>query len=104
MRLLTRLPAWLRNKYFLSAACFIVWMLFFDPRDIFTQAAHSRELKQLQTSKAWYEQEIAKESAEAEQLKNNPATIEKYARERYLMKRQNEELFLVPENYETGNK
>ena len=100
MKLLTHIPSWLKNKYFISVAGFIVWMLFFDPRDVFTQWQHTRELKELQASKAWYQKEIAKESAEAEQLKTNPATIEKYAREKYLMKRENEDLFLVPENHE----
>ena len=102
MKLLNLIPAWLKNKYFLSVSAFIVWILFFDPRDVFTQMEHRRELKELQVSKAWYQKEIAKESVEAEQLKTNPATIEKYAREKYLMKRDNEELFLVPENYEAA--
>ena len=55
-------------------------------------------------SKAWYQKEIAKESIEAEQLRTNPATIEKYARENYLMKRDNEDIFLVPEKPDVKNK
>jgi hypothetical protein len=98
MKLLNHIPAWLKNKYFLCTAGFIAWMLFFDPRDVFTQMEHRRELNQLQASKTWYMKEIAKESAEAEQLKSNPAIIEKYAREKYLMKRENEDLFVIPEN------
>jgi cell division protein FtsB len=65
---------------------------------------HHHELKELQISKAWYQKEIAKESIEAEQLKTNPATIEKYARENYLMKRDNEDIFLIPEKPEVKNK
>jgi cell division protein FtsB len=65
---------------------------------------HHRELKELQVSKAWYEKEIAKESIEAEQLKTNPATIEKYARENYLMKRDNEDIFLITEKPDVKNK
>jgi hypothetical protein len=104
MKLLNLIPAWLKNKYFLSVSAFIVWILFFDPRDVFTQMEHHRELKELQVSKAWYEKEIAKESIEAEQLKTNPATIEKYARENYLMKRDNEDIFLIPEKPDVKNK
>jgi hypothetical protein len=104
MKLLNLIPAWLKNKYFLSVSAFIVWILFFDPRDVFTQMEHHRELRELQVSKAWYEKEIAKESIEAEQLKTNPATIEKYARENYLMKRDNEDIFLIPEKPEVKNK
>ena len=65
---------------------------------------HRRELRELQTSKAWYQGEIAKESVEAEQLKTNPATIEKYARENYLMKRDNEDIFIISEKPDVKNK
>ena len=101
---LNLIPAWLKNKYFLSVSAFIVWILFFDPRDVFTQMEHHRELKELQVSKAWYQKEIAKESIETEQLKTNPATIEKYARENYLMKRDNEDIFIVSEKPDVKNK
>jgi cell division protein FtsB len=102
-RPLNHIPAWLKNKYFLSATAFIVWLLFFDPRDVFTQMEHRRELKELQESKAWYQKEIAKESTEAEELKTNPAVVEKYAREKYLMKRENEDIFIVPEKPDVKN-
>lgn len=101
---LNHLPAWLKNKYFLSITAFVVWILFFDPRDVLTQMEHRRELKELQVSKAWYQKEIAKESVEAEQLRSNPATIEKYARENYLMKRDNEDIFIIPEKPVVKNK
>lgn len=104
MKYLNLIPSWLKNKYFLSAAGFVIWILFFDPRDVFTQLGHGKELRELQTSKTWYQKEIAKESAEAEQLRNNPAIIEKYAREKYLMKKENEDLFLVPENPDVNKK
>ena len=104
MKYLNLIPAWLKNKYFLSAGAFIAWMLFFDPKDTFTQIQYQRELKELQVSKAWYQNEISKESIEAEQLKANPATIEKYARENYLMKRDNEDIFIVPEKPDVKNK
>jgi len=103
MKLLHRIPAWLRNKYFLCSAGFIVWMIFFDPRDIYSQLDHTRQLNELITSKHYYQKEIAKETAELEQLKTNPATLEKYAREKYLMKRDNEDLFIVPEKPDNVN-
>ena len=97
MKYLNLIPAWLKNKYFLCTLGFAAWMLFFDPRDVFTQWQHRNELDQLQASKAWYQKEIAKESVEAEQLKTNPSTIEKYARENFMMKRENEDLFIISE-------
>ena len=100
---LGRLPAWLKNKYILCGAGFIIWMLFFDPRDIYSQLKYTRELNELKTSKSYYQKEIAKEAAELEQLKTNPATLEKYAREKYMMKRENEDLFLVSEKSDVVN-
>lgn len=98
MRLLTHIPAWLKNKYFLSFAAFCAVMLFLDRNDLFTQMERRKELRELQQSKRYYTSQIEAESKELEALKNNPATLEKYAREKYLMKRDNEELFLVSEN------
>ena len=53
------------------------------------------ELKKLQQSEKYYQEEITATRNELERLKSNPSTIEKYARERYLMKRDNEDLFLI---------
>ena len=103
VRPLNRIPAWLKNKYLLCGSGFVVWMLFFDPRDIYSQLQHTRELKELKVSKSFYQKEIAKESSELEQLKSNPAILEKYAREKYLMKRENEDLFIVPEKHDKLN-
>lgn len=98
MKLLTHIPSWLRNKFFITAVAFIAWMLFFDEKDLFTDYHRARELKQLEQSKEYYTDQIGKETIELERLKNNPATLEKYAREKYYMKRDDEDLFLVPEN------
>ena len=100
MKLLTHIPSWIRNKYFISAAAFCVVVLFLDRNDFFTQLDRQKELRNLEKSKAYYSKEIVSERKELEALKSNPAIVEKYAREKYLMKRENEELFLVPENYE----
>jgi len=104
MKLLTQLPSLLKSKYFLCAAGFITWMLFFDPRDAYTQLERTRKLKELQASKRYYLQQISSETNELEQLKNNPGTLEKYAREKYLMKRDNEDLFIIPEKKPPSDK
>lgn len=96
MKLLTQLPAWLRNKFFIAFAAFTVWMLFFDERDVFTMQHHRQELRELQQSKKYYTDQINKEKTQLESLKM-AATLEKYAREKYYMKRDNEDLFLIPE-------
>jgi cell division protein DivIC len=71
-------------------------MFFFDDRDIITtHFRHPHELKQLRQSKAYYEEQINITQIELKQLKLNTATIEKYAREKYFMKRDNEDLFII---------
>ena len=96
MKLLTQVPPWLRSKFFIAFAAFAVWMLFFDERDVFTMSHHRQELRELQKSERYYTEQINKEKTELENLKNSPATLEKYAREKYFMKRDNEDLFLIP--------
>ncbi|MCC7401984.1 MAG: septum formation initiator family protein [Chitinophagaceae bacterium] len=98
MKLLAHIPSWLKNKYLISFIVFVVILVFFDKNDLFTQLTRQHELKDLQQSKQYYSTQIAIERKELEELKNDPATLEKYAREKYLMKRDNEELFLIPGN------
>lgn len=102
MKLLTHLPAWLRNKYFISFAAFAVIIFFLDKNDLFTQYGRHQELRKLQQSRHHYTTQIASERKELEALKTNPATLEKYAREKYLMKRDDEELFIISEKHATG--
>lgn len=93
--------AWMRNKYLLAGAFFLVWMLFFDPKDIRSGINRWRKYKELQASEQNLIQQIDKTRSELGQLKNNAQTIEKYAREKYWMKKDNEDLFIVkdqPEN------
>lgn len=98
MSLLNKIPPILKNKYLLTAIGFIIWMLFFDDRDIITtHFRYKHELRALEKSRAYYQQQIDSTRAELDQLRSNTATIEKYAREKYNMKRDNEDLFIVPQ-------
>lgn len=97
MKLISHIPSWLKNKYLLTTVCFAAWIVFFDDRDLFTTMQHHRELKVLEKSRDHYITEITTISKELDQLKNDAATLEKYAREKYRMKKDNEDLFIVPE-------
>ena len=97
MKFLSHIPAWLRNKYFIAFSAFAITLLFFDRNDLFIQWNRAGQLRELQQSKKYYEEKIASEKAELDRLKSNPATIEQYAREKYLMKKDNEDLFIVKE-------
>ena len=96
MKLIQRIPYWLRSKYLLTLIGFAIWMLFIDDRDLYVTYFKQRsELDALVQSKLYYEQQISATREELGQLKVNAATIEKYAREKYLMKRDNEDLFVL---------
>lgn len=95
MKLIKRLGPFLTNKFFLAFGFFLVWMLFFDKNDVFTLMERKRELREIEESKAFFAHEIDQNKKFAVDLKNNPAALEKYAREKYLMKKDNEDLFLV---------
>jgi cell division protein DivIC len=95
MKFIRHTVNFLRNKYFLATTCFVLWMLFFDRNDLFTQLQRRRELSAIQHSKAYFNQKIAEDRKFSNDLQFNASAIEKYAREKYLMKRDNEDLFLV---------
>ncbi len=70
-------------------------MFFFDPQDISSDLSHQAKLKELKKTEQHLNQMIAGTRKELEQLKTNAQTIEKYAREKYMMKKDNEDLFIV---------
>ncbi len=97
MSFLRHIPSWLKNKYLLTGVGFLVWIVFFDDRDLINNLHHRQELKELEMSRDQYLGQIKATKEELEQLKKNPALLEKYAREKYRMKKDNEDLYIVTE-------
>ncbi|GAC1527181.1 MAG: hypothetical protein NVS3B15_03800 [Sediminibacterium sp.] len=73
-------------------------MLFFDQRDVFQQRDRRAELQKLEDTRHYYQQEIEKARKELVDLQNNPAALEKFARERYLMKKDGEDIFIIEDS------
>jgi cell division protein DivIC len=94
MSLLKKLLPFVANRYFIVTLGFMVWMLFFDQRDFFQQRERAAELKKLEEAKKYYQKEIERTQKQLDNLQNNKAAIEKYARERYLLRREGEEVYL----------
>jgi len=86
------------NKYLLATLFFIVWMLFFDQRDIFYVLDQKQKLKELEKKKSYYETEIAQTRKQLTDLQNNQSALEKFARERYLMKKDGEDIFIIEDS------
>ena len=85
----------LRNKYSLSLILFFVWVVFFDSNNLIDRAFHLRQMHQLEKDKIFYEEKIKDDRAKLEELESNPANLEKFAREHYLMKKDNEDIFII---------
>jgi len=95
MKWLNHIPAWIRNKYFLAISFFVVWMLFFDVKDLATDFQRRAKLRELQKTERHLALMIRETRNELNLLKTNAQTIEKYAREKYMMKKDNEDLFII---------
>jgi len=96
-KILHHIPAFFRNKFLLTATGFMVWMLFFDHNNIFVQLERRGELNDLKDTKHYYEMQVSATQKELDELQSNAASIEKAAREKYLMKKDNEDLYVVAE-------
>lgn len=93
----------IRNKYALSFIVFTIWISFFDRNDLITQWDRKQELQKLETSASFYEKEIATTKKDLIDLNNKPAILEKFAREKFYLKRPNEDLFLVNDSADKKN-
>ncbi len=98
-----KLTSVITNKYLLAGGFFVVWMLFFDQRDFFQQRERNAELKKLEAKKKYYLEEIAKTRQELQDIQSNPAALEKFARERYLMKKEGEDIFIIEDSIAPKN-
>jgi cell division protein FtsB len=94
MQALKKIFPILINRYFLVSVGFVVWMLFFDQRDYFQQKERASELNKVEAAKKYYNDEIESTKKQLNNIQSNPTAIEKYARERYLLKREGEEVYL----------
>lgn len=92
---MNRLLNLFRNKYFIAAAAFVVWMLFFDKNDMLSQYEYRSEVNKLQEEKDFYEKETAHVKKDLNELNTNLNTAEKFAREKYFMKKDNEDVFVI---------
>ncbi len=89
--------SWFRfisNKYVLVTLFFIVWMLFLDNYSWFNSRVLNSQIDEMEDNKKYYQDEIRKDTKSIKLLKN-PDQIEKYAREKYFMKRDSEDIYII---------
>ena len=84
----------LRNKYVIILLLFVVWMIFFDENSLLNHWELDKEIDNLENSNEYYRDQIEQDKKVIDNL-NDPDSLEKYAREEYKMKKENEEIFLI---------
>ncbi len=90
-----KLPAFTRNFFFATASVFLLWMLLFDTNDVISQFKLWQQVVDLENDKKFYLQEVELVKKEREELMGSPQLLEKFARERYLMKRNTEDVYVI---------
>jgi cell division protein DivIC len=86
----------LKSPFVVLGFLFVLWMLFFDSNSYLNHRRLSKTTDQLEKDQIHYREEIRKDSIALEEL-SSPEGLEKYAREKYHMKKENEEIFLIIE-------
>lgn len=94
-RLLDKLPRFMRNQYFIAILIFLVWIVFIDRNNIISQYRLRKQLNNLKQQEQFYINASEQDSIELYKLRNDSAYMEKVGREKYLMKRDSEDIYII---------
>lgn len=92
-----KLPSFTKNFYFLFGIMFLFWMFFLDSNDFVAQYKLRKKLVDLENEKGYYLDKIKEVEKDREELLSNQDLLEKFAREKYLMKKNSEDLYIIVE-------
>ena len=92
-----RIPQAFRNFYSLSAIAFLVWMTFLDSNDLINRFRMTAKLRSLEHEREYYREKIKEVEQDRAELMGTTELLEKFAREKYLMKRDTEDIFIIEE-------
>jgi cell division protein FtsB len=96
--MLKKLPPALRNFYVVCSILFLVWMTFLDSNDLITRFKMASKLGELDDEKEYYNQKIIEVEKDRNELMTNRELLEKFAREKYLMRKESEDVFVIVED------
>ncbi|HEC42053.1 MAG TPA: septum formation initiator family protein [Bacteroides sp.] len=85
----------LRNKYLIAVLVFLIWLLVFDRNSLIDRVRYIRTLSDLEDEKQYYIERIDEDSRRLNELKTDKDNLEKFAREQYFMKKENEDVFVI---------
>ncbi|MDR1729614.1 MAG: septum formation initiator family protein [Prevotellaceae bacterium] len=83
------------NKYIFAVVLFGVWMTFFDENDLLSRFNYDQKIRKLNSEITYYEKEIEQSTRKKIELQSSNENLEKFAREQYLMKKANEDIFII---------
>jgi cell division protein FtsB len=92
-----KLSSYTKNFFIVSGVLFLLWMVFLDSNDLYSQYKLWAKMRDLKKEKAYYKEKIEEVQADREQLLTNEEMLEKFAREKYLMKKEGEDLYVLIE-------
>lgn len=93
-----KLPRLFRNFYAVTGLCFLLWMIFLDSNDLISRFRMGAKLRSLENEKEYYQEKISDVEKDRQELTTNKELLEKFAREKYLMKKPTEDIFIIQEN------
>ena len=92
------------NKYLIASAVFVVYLFFADKNNVFEQYKLRQHYIKVKREHSYYEQQIEDARKRQEELFGNDKALEKFAREKYLMKKDNEDVFVIDKKTEEDSK
>lgn len=94
-RFIEKIPPPLRNRYILTTVLFLVWIILLDSNNLLARIKDMKELKNLKNDREYFSKKIESDRVKLRELKTDNDNLEKFAREQYLMKRADEDLYIV---------
>ena len=94
-KLISKIPKPFKNKYILALVLFAFWIILIDDYNLVKQYQLQKEVNELEAQRSYYISEIKKDSIELYHLQNTKKVQERFAREKFLMKKDNEDIFII---------
>lgn len=83
------------NKYTIAGLIFLVWIAFFDKNSIVEKMQLRSKISTLEKEKDYYQKKVEEDNRKIKELLSSPDNLEKFAREQYFMKKDNEDIFVI---------
>lgn len=95
--MLKKVPPFFKNFYLMTGFCFLIWMMFLDSNDLISRFKMTTKVRSLENEKEFYIEKISEVEKDRQELMTNKELLEKFAREKYLMKKESEDIFIIQE-------